>query len=171
MKKVTNLAAAGALLLGSAPAALAGSVTEPGETVGAPSGAPAPQASISAIRRTGVAGTRARRTRVCASISRSWLGRPPGRFSARGYSYTWRGSFRWKWAFTTRPTSPACSIRSHRGNWPGISAMDGASAVADRHQTNGPSQSHGPCIDRSWACSSVADLAALLMCNLPARFP
>ena len=47
MKKRTNstlmnLAFAGALLLCTAGSALAGSVTQPGETVGAPSGAPAP---------------------------------------------------------------------------------------------------------------------------------
>jgi hypothetical protein len=39
---LTNLAFAVAFLLCTAGSALAGSVTQPGETVGAPSGAPAP---------------------------------------------------------------------------------------------------------------------------------
>jgi hypothetical protein len=40
--KLTKWAAVGGLSIGTAASALAGSVTQPGETVGAPSGAPAP---------------------------------------------------------------------------------------------------------------------------------
>ena len=41
--KFIKIAAAGLLVLGSAASALAGSVTQPGETVGVATGAPLPQ--------------------------------------------------------------------------------------------------------------------------------
>src|SRR5215471_7278597 len=77
----TKLAAAGALSLCTAVPALAGSVTQPGETVGLNAGAPLPQGwyAINTVD-WGCMGTPPRSTHVRVSPFRSLLGQRPGRF-------------------------------------------------------------------------------------------
>src|SRR6266487_1559497 len=134
--KLTKLAAAGVLSLCTAAPALAGSVTQPGETVGLNTGAPLPQGwyVINTVD-WGCMGTQIRSTRVRVSPFRSSLGQRRGRFWARDYSSWGRGP-RWKSACNATqasvcqaPTLTVCTIRWCRANWPGTSAMDGASAT------------------------------------------
>ncbi len=82
--KLIKLAAAGALSCCIATSAFAGSVTQPGETVGLASGAPLPEGLYSSIPGTGAIEVGS--THLSESISRSWLGRLHGRSSAAGYS-------------------------------------------------------------------------------------
>jgi len=70
--KLTKLAAAGVLSLCTAAPALAGSVTQPGETVGLNTGAPLDPGWYATIPWTGVAGTRSTRVRVACLSARLW---------------------------------------------------------------------------------------------------
>ena len=80
-----KVAAAGALFMGvDIPGVLAASVTQPGETAGAPPANPFRRAYISPIQQTGAAGPPRPRILVSALRFRSSLGRRLGRCSARG---------------------------------------------------------------------------------------
>src|SRR5262245_30400391 len=135
--KLTKLAAVGALSLCTAAPALAGSVTQPGETVGLNTGAPLPQRwYASQYGGLGLQGTPPRSTRVRVSPFQSSRGQRRGRFLARDYSFWGRGRGpRWKSACNATypsiqaPTLTVCTIRWCRANWPGTSAMDGALAT------------------------------------------
>ena len=63
-RKFVKIATTALLLLGSTASAFAGSVTQPGETVGIATGTPLPQGFISSIQRTGGAVTRSRKAHV-----------------------------------------------------------------------------------------------------------
>jgi hypothetical protein len=85
--RLTAMATAGALLISvEISAALAGSVTQPGERVASRLARPFRQAFISPIRRTGAAGTQLRPIASALRFQLS-LGLRLGRFSGRGCSF------------------------------------------------------------------------------------
>ena len=79
--KFAKLAAASVLSFCTAASALAGSVTQPGETVGLASGAPLPEGLYFVNTRDWATEPEIRPARPSASTFRSSLGRPRGRSS------------------------------------------------------------------------------------------
>src|SRR5262245_37712371 len=130
--KLTKLAAAGVLSLCTAAPALAGSVTQPGETVGLNAGTPLAPGwyAINTVDW----GCTPRSTHVRVSPFRLSLGQRRGRFWAGEYS-CWRRGLGWKSACNATypsiqaPTLPVCTTRRRSANWPGTSAMDGGLAT------------------------------------------
>src|SRR5262249_3842907 len=133
--KWTKLAAAGALSLCTAVPALAGSVTQPGETVGLNAGAPLPQGwyAINTVDwgcmehnpAAHMYGSHHSGCRLVNAVDDF------GRESTVAGGVAWGGS-----RGATQPTLRSrhllltvCTTRRRSANWPGTSAMDGGLAT------------------------------------------
>src|SRR5262249_13682701 len=132
--KWTKLAAAGALSLCTAVPALAGSVTQPGETVGLNAGAPLPQGwyAINTVDwgckehnpAAHVYGSHHSGCRLVNAVDDF------GRESTVAGGVAWKSACNATQASICQaPTLTGCTTRRRSANWPGTSAMDGGLAT------------------------------------------